>query len=93
MNMKNKSITLTILLLISGIINQLMACPVCKANQPKVLENITHGEGPTGYIDYTITWSAVVIVGITLYLSIKFLVNPKEYNSDHIKNIVIDEYA
>jgi hypothetical protein len=89
--MRLKTLLLTLLLILSGMFYQLAACPACKSNQPKVLENITHGEGPAGYIDYFITWSAIVIVSITLYLSIKYLVNPKEHNSDHIKNIVVHE--
>lgn len=91
--MKIKSLTLTVLLFFSGIFSQLMACPVCKDNQPKMLENITHGEGPAGYLDYVITWGAVVVVCITLYLSIKLLINPKELSKNHIKNIVVDDYA
>jgi len=68
-----------------------LGCEVCKKNQPKVLENITHGAGPTGTLDYIITWSAVIIVVFTLILSIKFLISPKEVGEDHIKNIVLNE--
>jgi len=66
------------------------ACEVCKSNQPKVLENITHGEGPQGNMDYLITWSATVLVLFTLVFSIKYLLNPKEDKPGHIKNIVLD---
>lgn len=69
----------------------LMACDLCKENQPKVLENITHGQGPTGNLDYIITWSAIVLVAITLFYSLKFLLRPKENGPDHIKNIVWDK--
>lgn len=69
----------------------LLACELCKKNQPKGLENITHGEGPSGNMDYIITWSAVVLVAITLFFSIKYLVRPKEDSPDHIKNIVWDK--
>lgn len=68
-----------------------LACEVCKKNQPKVLENITHGAGPTGTLDYIITWSALVIVTFTLFMSIRFLIKPKETSPDHIKNIVLNE--
>lgn len=68
-----------------------LACDLCKKNQPKGLENITHGEGPAGNIDYIITWSAVVLVVITLFFSVKYLVRPKENHPDHIKNIVCDK--
>ncbi|MDX1363326.1 hypothetical protein [Arenibacter latericius] len=69
----------------------LMACDLCKEKQPKGLENITHGQGPTGNVDYIITWSAVILVVITLFYSLKFLLRPKESNPDHIKNIVWDQ--
>jgi len=69
----------------------MLACDLCKKNQPKGLENITHGEGPSGNMDYIITWSAVVLVAITLFFSIKYLVRPKENEPGHIKNIVWDK--
>ncbi len=69
----------------------ILACDLCKKNQPKGLENITHGEGPSGNIDYIITWSAIVLVAITLFFSIKYLIRPKENRPDHIKNIVWDK--
>ncbi|MFS4493519.1 hypothetical protein [Maribacter sp. 2308TA10-17] len=65
------------------------ACDLCKKNQPKVLENITHGTGPTGTIDYIITWSAIIMVGFTLFYSVKYLVNPKENDPNHIKNSIL----
>lgn len=68
------------------------SCPVCDSNQPEGLENVTHGTGPTGIVDFIITWTAVIIVGITLFLSVKYLVKPKEHRRDHIKNIVINEF-
>ncbi|PVW15839.1 hypothetical protein [Marixanthomonas spongiae] len=67
------------------------ACDVCKKNQPEVLQDVTHGPGPSGTLDYFITWGAVVIVGITLFLSLKYLIKPKENDPDHIKNIVKNE--
>ncbi|MFN4762922.1 hypothetical protein ACKGJN_07360 [Gillisia sp. Q332] len=67
------------------------ACEVCKNNQPKGLENITHGAGPTGTLDYIITWTAVVIVSVTLFYSVKYLVKPKENNPDHIKNSILND--
>lgn len=66
------------------------ACEVCKSNQPKMLEDITHGQGPQGNADYLITWSAAVIVAFTLFFSIKYLVKPKENRPGHIKNIVLE---
>jgi len=83
-----KYIVLTISLFLLA--NASFACEVCKSNQPKVLENITHGEGPQGNMDYLITWSATVLVLFTLVFSIKYLLNPKEDKPGHIKNIVLD---
>lgn len=69
-----------------------IACPLCKEQQPKGFENITHGQGPEGNIDYIIMIVAIIIVGYTLIMSIKYLVRPKEKNQNHIKNIVLDEH-
>ena len=69
----------------------IFACPACKKNQPKGFENITHGAGPSGTLDYIIIWSAVIIVGFTLFYSVKYLIRPKENDPDHIKNIVKNE--
>ncbi|MEO8934440.1 MAG: hypothetical protein ABI295_09030 [Xanthomarina sp.] len=67
------------------------ACDVCKKNQPEILQNVTHGAGPSGTLDYIIIWVSAVIVGVTLFLSVKYLIKPKENNADHIKNIVKNE--
>jgi len=68
-----------------------LACDVCKKNQPTGFKNITHGAGPSGNFDYVIMGTALVIVLVTLYLSFKYLLKPKENNPDHIKNIVKNE--
>ncbi|MCK0156791.1 hypothetical protein MWU65_06345 [Cellulophaga sp. F20128] len=86
--MKNKIATLLIFL-ISALG---MACPLCEAKQPKGFANITHGEGPNGDIDYIIMYSAIVIVGYTLIMSIKYLARPKEKEKNHIKNLVLEEH-
>ncbi|MDO9551054.1 hypothetical protein [Rhodonellum sp.] len=83
-----KTILITIALF--GYASVSFACEVCKANQPKMLENITHGQGPQGNVDYLITWSAAVLVVFTLIFSIKYLVKPKEDTPGHIKNIVLE---
>jgi len=67
------------------------ACDVCEKNQPAGFENITHGQGPSGTLDYIIIWVGVVIVAATLFMSVKYLIKPKEGNPDHIKNIVRNE--
>ncbi|HTO15290.1 MAG TPA: hypothetical protein VLZ83_05950 [Edaphocola sp.] len=68
----------------------LFACEACKKNQPEFLQGITHGTGPEGKWDYVIIVAAIIIVSITLFYAIKFLVNPRENAPDHIKNIVIE---
>jgi hypothetical protein len=78
-------------LFFAGAIPGALACDVCKQNQPKVLQNITHGPGPSGTIDYAITWGAVVIVLITLWFSIKFLVKPREKDPGHIKHMILPQ--
>jgi hypothetical protein len=55
-----------------------MACPACEAQQPKVLRGITHGAGPSGKWDYFIVYVAVVIVLVTLFYSVKWLIRPGE---------------
>ena len=79
----------TIILAFSA--NAVWACEVCKSHQPKVLQNITHGPGPTGSFDYIISIVAIIIVVFTLFYSIKYLVKPKENNPDHIKNIILKQ--
>lgn len=64
------------------------ACEVCKNNQPQGLENITHGTGAQGNLDYLIIWTAAAIVSITLVLSLKYLIRPQEEDTAHIKHIV-----
>ena len=65
-----------------------LACEVCKKNQPAGFENITHGAGPSGTIDYIIISTAAAIVIFTIYLTLKYLFRPRENNPEHIKNIV-----
>jgi hypothetical protein len=84
--MKNTLLTITAFL-ISAVC---LACPVCKEKQPAGFENITHGSGPEGNWDYVIMYAAIVIVGYTLIMSIKYLIKPNETNKDHIKNLILD---
>lgn len=84
--MKRISIT-TSLLLISAIG---MACPVCERNQPKLLKGITHGGGPDSQWDYVIVWGTAVIVLLTLFFSVKWLVRPGEKSEKHIKRLILN---
>lgn len=87
--MKKKFIITTLVFLIGQHIA--FACDVCKKNQPAGFENITHGAGPSGTMDYIIIAIASVIVLFTLYLSFKYVIRPRENNPEHIKNIVRNE--
>jgi hypothetical protein len=66
------------------------ACEVCKKQQPKVLRGITHGAGPQSSWDYVIVGVMSVIVLITLFYSIKWLVRPGEKETAHIKNSILN---
>jgi phage shock protein PspC (stress-responsive transcriptional regulator) len=67
-----------------------IACPVCDKQQPKILRGITHGTGPQTNWDYAIVWAAVLIVLITLFYMVKWLIKPEEKNDDHIKRMVLN---
>ncbi|WP_373522858.1 hypothetical protein [Aquiflexum sp.] len=56
-----------------------------------MLKNITHGTGPQSEWDYVIIIIGIIIVCLTLFYSVKFLVRPQEKDPDHIKNIVVNE--
>ncbi len=87
--MKNKIWipTLMVLLLIylPGI-----ACEVCKKQQPKILRGVTHGVGPQSDWDYVWVGSIVVIVLVSLFFSIKWIIHPGEKNMDHIKHSILN---
>lgn len=85
-----KRLIIFLMILLLGMPLNVLACEVCENRQPEILKGVTHGIGPQDNLDYIITWGAVVIVGVTLFFSIKFLVRPKESNPDHIKNIVVE---
>ncbi len=69
---------------------QLIACPVCERQQPKLLRGIIHGSGPEKDIDYFIVWSFVAITLVALFYSIKYLVHPGEKANNHIKRNILD---
>lgn len=67
-----------------------IACPVCEKQQPKILQGITHGAGPQSNWDYLITSVTALIVLVTLFYSIKWLVSPGEKSVTHIKHSVLN---
>ncbi len=77
-------------LLLVSIATAVSACPVCERQQPKVLRGVAHGIGPDNGWDYLIVGTIAIIVLITLYFSIKWLVRPGENMPNHIKRNVLD---
>ena len=69
----------------------LHACQACEKQQPTLLKGITHGAGPESNWDMIIFWAMVMIVTLTLWLSVKFLVRPGERSPHHIKRTIFHE--
>ena len=51
-----------------------MACPECERSQPGILKGIGHGAGPQQQWDYVIVILTSIIVLISLYYSIKWII-------------------
>ncbi|GAB3926377.1 hypothetical protein [Larkinella terrae] len=66
-----------------------LACPICDENQSKVLGRITHGTGPESQWDYVIIGVMMLIVLLTLFFSIKWLLYPAEKADNHIKRRIL----
>ncbi len=66
------------------------ACKLCKQQQPKILRGISHGAGPTSNWDYIFVGITAVIVVLTLFYSIKWIIKPGENSDSHIKRLFID---
>jgi len=82
-----RSLPITVLCLTVASVS---ACPVCEKQQPKLLKGITHGTGPQGNLDYVIITIAALIVLITLFYSVKWLIRPGEQADGHIKQIILN---
>ena len=67
-----------------------VACEVCKKQQPKALRGITHGAGPQSDWDYVVVWLTVLIVVVSLFYSIKWIIYPGEKEREHIKNSILN---
>jgi hypothetical protein len=67
------------------------ACEVCKKQQPKVLRGITHGAGPQSNWDYVIVVAIAIVVVVTLFYSVKWLIKPGEHQADHIKHSILTQ--
>lgn len=68
---------------------QAFPCDVCQRNQPKLLQDISHGTGPQAESEYFILAGAVLVVLFTLIYSLKFLLKPGEKSPQHIKNTIL----
>ena len=66
------------------------ACPVCDKQQPAALRGITHGTGPDSGWDYLIISVAAIIVLITFFYSVKWLIRPGESSEAHIKQYILN---
>ena len=82
--------TLFLMLSLLVISNWALACPVCEKQQPKVLRGVTHGAGPQSQWDYVIVWIGVVIVLLTLFYSLKWIIRPGERSTSHIKQHILN---
>lgn len=84
--MKKTIILLATALYIGG---PALACPVCEKQQPRLLQGISHGAGPSNDWDYLIVWLMAAVVACTLYFSVKMLVRPGERMQNHIKRTIL----
>lgn len=66
------------------------ACPVCERQQPKALQGIGHGVGPQDRLDYFIVGIAVLMVILTVFFSLAFLLRPGEKSQGHIKRFILN---
>jgi uncharacterized protein HemY len=83
-----KKYALLFVLLLSGF--AALSCPVCDQKQPAVLRGIAHGAGPESNWDYLIISVVGVIVLVTLFFSVKWLIRPGEKSDTHIKRAIIN---
>ncbi len=91
--MKKYSIYLKSLLVVLGILgvySSAIACDACKAQQPKFLQGITHGAGPTSNWDYVVVILMVFITVYSFYALVKCLAKPAEKNHEGIKSIILN---
>ena len=83
-----KKLLLMIPMIVFGI--AALACPACEAQQPKILRGITHGSGPTSNWDYVAGIVTILIVLVVLFYTIKWLINPGERETSHIKRTILN---
>lgn len=67
-----------------------VACDVCKKQQPEILQGIAHGAGPQSDWDYVVVWCTVIIVIISFFYTVKWILHPCEKGSEHIKRSIFN---
>ncbi|MCQ6958358.1 hypothetical protein [Mucilaginibacter aquariorum] len=82
--------TLLLAVAIFGAHSTAMACDACKAQQPKFLQGITHGAGPSSNWDYAVVSLMVIITVYSFYAMVKCLARPREKSHENIKNIILN---
>lgn len=66
------------------------ACPVCEKQQPKITQGLTHGAGPQSNWDWVIIAVITLITVLTFIFSLKYLIKPGEKNTNHIKQLILN---
>ncbi|MBK8723339.1 MAG: hypothetical protein IPL95_14035 [Saprospiraceae bacterium] len=84
--MKKNSILIFMFVFAKQIIS---ACEVCEKQQPKITQGFTHGAGPQSNWDWVIIAVITAITILTFVFSLKYLINPGEKNTDHIKQLIL----
>lgn len=85
--------TLTKLLAVAAILFaniEVMACEVCKKQQPEILRGVAHGAGPQSAWDYVVVGSIAVVMMISLFYSVKWILRPGEKERSHIKRSIFN---
>lgn len=81
-----------ILFLLTGLIMSVsvFACPACEKQQPKLLKGVSHGVGPQSDWDYLIVSIVAVIVLVSLFYAVKWMIKPGEKSASHIKRTILN---
>ena len=79
-----------LILLIVLSLQYISACPLCEKWQPKITQGITHGAGPQSNWDFVIVAVITAIASLTFFLSLKYLIDPREKSTGHIKQSILN---
>ena len=69
---------------------EVMACEVGKKQQPEILRGVAHGAGPQSDCDYVVVGSTAVIMLISLFYAVKWILRPGEKEREHIKRSILN---